>query len=883
MPSNDLLLTTKIQVPPLPPKTVRRARLLEALDRGLQPNMRLTLISAPAGYGKTTLLSEWSRLCGVEVTWVSLDELDNDIARFIGQMAAALQKIEPDAGEATAQAFQSPRTPPLDSVLIPLLNNMSAIQNPFVLVFDDYHLIQAQPIHDALVFLLERLPSQVHIAVATRIDPPFPLGRLRGRGQLTELRAADLRFTLEETTAFLNQATEFDLSLKDITALHTRTEGWIAGLQLAAISMRHATDIATFIEAFSGSHEYILDYLTDEVLNRQPEKVKKFLLTTSILDRLCGSLCDAVTGQKDGQRRLEELRSANLFLISLDNERRWHRYHFLLAEVLRNRLNREMPESVAELHRKASAWYKEHGQPTEAIHHALAAQDFEQAAYLIEGVAEATIMRSEVVTLLTWVESLPDDLVRTRPRLSALYAAALMMAGHSLENVEARLRDTAPGSDIAAFRAVISTFRGDVRRSEELSRRALEDLPDDRLFYRSVLAWNLATNSLMRGDLQASLVALEETIRIGQKAGNLMISVVALCHQAEVTMMLGRLHEAERLYRQAMAMAVDEAGRALPAVGFAQIGLGELLREWNELEAAEALLEEGIRHIGQSGILGLMDGYTSLARLRQAKGDVDGANHAIKQAGQIAAKFDSTELDDLIVSLHQVRLRLAQGDTKAARAAFAAFSLKDLEPAAFQCFYLDKLTQLTLARLLIAEKRPNEAIALLESLPETLERQGWVGAMIEALILYALALQEQADTDRTIPLERALQLAEPEGYARIFLDEGAPVARLLQEAVARKITHDYSRWLLLQFSPETEVEIHSIPKETLVDPLSERELDVLRLIAEGLSNAEIARRLFISISTVKWHNTNIYGKLGVESRIQAAAKARRLGLLTDTP
>ncbi|MBN1430311.1 MAG: tetratricopeptide repeat protein [Anaerolineae bacterium] len=879
----DTLLATKLYIPPAPAKLVERPGLVARINDGLM--RRLTLVSAPAGFGKTTLLSEWIALCDIPVAWVSLDEGDNDVVHFLTYLVAALQKIDPGVGEATLTAFQLPQPPALELVLTPLINDLSAIQKPFAIVLDDLHLIEAEPVYRALGFLLDHLPPQAHLVIATRADPPLALSRLRGSGQLVELRATDLRLKPEEAPIFLNQVMGLALSREDIVALETRTEGWLAGLQLAAISMRQSRDNRAFIDAFSGSHEYIIDYLTDEVLGQQSEETRTFLLQTSILDRLSGSLCDAVTGQNNSQQILESLRAANLFLIPLDDERRWYRYHHLMTDLLRTSLQETEPHRIPELHRQASLWYEQNGLMADAIDHALEAPDFGRAASLIDRIAEETLMRSQVATLIDWVEALPDNIARAHSRLSVMTAAAMMLMGHPLEAVENRLKGAADSVEKDAFRAVVNTFSGDFQQGMELSRQALEKLPEDSVFLRSTITWNIATVGMLNGRLEESIRALNEAAGLAQRNGNVIIAVVALSHVAEMTMALGRLREAETIYRQALEMATDSHGRSFPAISFAEAGLGELMRERNDLDAARRLVEEGIRHGKQSGILGLMDSHVTLARILQTHGDIEGANRAIGIAQEIAARFDTTEMDDMMVGLHHVRLLIARGDIDAARRAFDALSRveqmggeSNKEP--FIAGYLNQFEQIGLARLRLAEGASDETLALLETLFDSLETWGWVTALIEALALQALAFQALGDIDRALAaLERAFQIAEPEGYARIFLDEGEPMLTLIRLAAGRGIAPTYARMLLGQ--PAGAVDDRGrLPASTeLIEPLSEREMEVLHLVAEGLSNNEISHRLYLALPTIKWHTGNIYGKLGVKSRMQAVARARELGLL----
>jgi len=936
------LLTTKLYIPPVRPELVSRPRLIERLNAGL--HRKLTLISAPAGFGKTTLLSEWVAGCGRPVAWISLDEGDNDLTRFLAYFVVALQTLEAGIGEGVLSVFQAPQPPPIEPVLMALINEIAAVPNPFVLVLDDYHLITAQPIHDALTFLLDHLPAQMHLGLATRAEPPLPIARLRGRGQLTELRQADLRFTPDKATEFLNRVSGLELSTDDVATLASCTEGWIAGLQMAAlavrslgspqslVSMQGRKDVTGFIQAFTGSDRYILDYLVEEVLQRQPDSIQTFLLQTAILDRLTGSLCDAILDIGDwrsgigdhtqypisniqSQAILEYLEASNLFIIPLDNERRWYRYHRLFADLLRSRLRQAHSDLVPTLHRRASEWYEQNEFMGAAIDHALSAGDFERAAHLIEQVAEATLMRSEVATFLGWVERLPDELVRARPSLCLFHAWALLLAGRPLDAVESRLQDVSGDSDlmpskVAPLRAYIAILRGQIPRATELSRQALEQLPEDDSFLRGIAAWNLGLSYLVSGDVVAGSHAFDEAIRMSQEAGNIMIAVMALSHLAQQYMGEGQLYKAAEIYERALELAADRQGNPLPIASEALIGLGRLAREWNDLEAATRYLTEGIELARRWGEIGVLDGYISLARVKQAQGDVDGARDVIQKAQQVAAKTDATELDDFFVDALQARLWIAQGELEAAMRWVEERGLALPAPSTVEGseaegldrgagstelegsdtllnYYLRKYEHLVLARLLIAQGQPEEALALLEPL---LSRQELNRLVIEIQALRALAFQAQGNVAQAMTaLEHALSLAEPGGYVRIFIDEGPPMARLLYEAAARGIAPEYAGRLLAAFDLETKDERRKTklspssfvlgPSSSLVEPLSERELEVLELIAEGLSNREIAGRLVISLSTVKGHTANIYGKLSVHSRIQAVARARDFGLL----
>jgi LuxR family maltose regulon positive regulatory protein len=889
------LLQTKLYIPPVRPELVPRPRLVERLNAGFA--RKLTLISAPAGFGKTTLLSEWAAGCRHPVAWLSLDRGDNDPARFWAYFIAAVRREQVDAGEAALMMLQSSQPPAVEALLTGLINEITAAgRDPLAFVLDDYHLIKAQPIHNALIFLLDHMPPHMHLVIATRADPPLHIARLRGRGQLTELRSTDLRFTPDEATQFLNQVMGLDLSTDEVTALASRTEGWIAGLQMAAVSMRGREDTASLVHALTGSDRYILDYLVEEVLQRQPDNIQTFLLQTAILERLTGPLCDAVTGQDDGQATLEVLERANLFIVPLDNERRWYRYHRLFADLLRRRLRQAQPDRAPILHRRASEWYEQNGFVSAAIDHALSSQDSERAARLVEQAAEATLMRSEVATLLRWVDALPDDMVRARPTLCLFHAWALLLGGRPIDLVESRLRsvdgDTTLIGKATPLRAYVAIFRGRLSRAAALSREALEQLADDDVFLRGVATWMSAFSNMVDGDIVGGIRALDEAASMSQEAGNVMIAVMTTCNLAELHMTRGQLGKARDIYRQALELATDQQGQRLPIAGMALMGLGELWREWNDLEAAERYLDEGIEQIGQWGEIGSLDGYISLAYVRQARGDVDGARDAIQQAQQLAVKFDVTDVDDVLVAAHQAHVWAMQGDLESAlhwiegRELTVDAALVELGKRLSG----DLLTgygrrwrtaeYLALTRLLLAQEQHDEALSMLELLVRVSERYGLNGRAIKFQVLKAMVHQAQGDVTQALAaLESALSLAEPGGYVRVFVDEGEPMAALLRRAAARGIAVEYVGKLLAAFDAGVE-QAHPYPyAQRLIEPLSERELEVLRLLTTHLSSPEIADQLYISVHTVRYHIKSIYSKLGVHRRADAVDRARELALL----
>ncbi len=901
------LLATKLYIPHARPSLVPRARLTTRVSEGL--TRPLTLIAAPAGFGKTTLISQWRAGPGRQfpLAWLSLDDDDNDPTRFLTYLIATLETLRVGIGERALTLVQSLQPQPPKVILTILINDLTAMPTSFAVVLDDYHAIHAQTIHDAIAFLLDHLPPQMHLIITSRADPPLALARLRASNLLTEIRADDLRFTREEVATFLNQIIGQDLSAADVAVLADRTEGWIAGLQLAALSMGGQTDATNFIAAFAGSHQYVVDYLTEEAVRLLPESVQSFLLHTSILDRMCAPLCDAVTGQSGSQAVLEELERMNMFTIRLDDAHRWYRYHHLFAEMLRNRLRRAHSDRVLELHRRASAWYEGQEFRAEAVRHALAGRDFERAAHLVEESAKTTFwMRGEVATLRGWLEALPDALVSKHPRLSLLYAWTLLLSGQSaaveplLQETERRLARSLQGAteasavnspvmsksslaeirgwrgEMAAIRARVARVNDDLPRSIALCHMALEYLPPQDLSVRGLVALNLGIAYRHSGDVVAAAEALAEASAISEPAGNLFATLVALGQLANLEAEQGRLRQAASTYRCALAKAVGHGEKPVPAAAWAAVGLGDLMRQWNELDAASHHMLEGLELATQWGgnADGLAWAHMNVARLKVAQGKVGEASDALLEAEQVARHSQVSPLTLAHVTAYQARRWIDQGNI-AATARWAQERGVGVED---ELTYLREQEHLALARLLIAERKLDVALRLLERLLRFAEEAGLTGTAIEALGLQCLTLQAQGKTPQAlITLARALSLAEPEGYVRIFVDEGPPMATLLHLAESRGVVPAYVRRILAAFGDAAPV--GSAMGQLLVDPLSERELEILRLVAAGLSTPEIADTLVIAVGTVRNHVKNIYGKLDAHSRVQAVERARMLHVL----
>ena len=921
------ILATKLYMPRPRARLVSRARLTARLEAGLSG--ALTVIAAPAGFGKTTVLGDWlsqTAAANRHVAWLALDAGDSDLHQFVACLIAALQTIDPAIGASTLKLLRAAQTPAIETLLPPLINDLVRLPEGCILVLDDYHVIDTPAIHRALAYLIDYLPPQLHLIIASRADPPLPLARLRARGQLTELRAHDLRFALGEAATFLQEVMDLALSAEDAAALEARTEGWIAGLQLAALSLRDRprAQQANFIAAFTGSHHFVVDYLVDEVLARQSSHLQTFLLQTSILERLCGSLCDALmlgeaqathpSQQAYSQALLEQLERNNLFIIPLDDERRWYRYHHLFAQVLRQRLESGASQNtVATLHRRASLWFEQHGLLAEALEHGFAAADWARAARLLEQCAEPMVMRGEFLTFRRWVRLLPRDVALSHPHLLLAHAWAQFLADSlQVDVIEAILRDAeavlglAPGGSdasgiessplnhpsaelrgkLAAIRASIAGNQQDIARTIALAHEALSALPQDNLFWRINPTVDRGLALIAAGEVLGASQAFSEAIDLCRAAGHSYAAMIATMHLARVRAMQGQLHAAAELHRRALGIAGEQGWGQLPMVGLPHVWLGKLMYEWNDLAAATSHLVAGLalaETVHQEPIL--LEGYATLARVKQAQGDAAGAVEAMQRADAVARRTSAPWAAPL-AHVYQAQLWLAQGRVERAGgwAEQAGLSVDDkLAPQ-------HELEYVTLARVQIARNQPDGALAVLARLLDAASAAGRLGSAIEILALQAVALHMRGDLAPAITvLQKALQLAAPEGYLRLFVDEGAPMAALLRAARAAGITPDYIGLLLATFpggvSTDAAAELLAsaaaapLHKHNVSDMLTERELEVLRLLAAGHSNQAIAQQLIVAIGTVKRHVNSILSKLGAQSRLQAVARARELGMV----
>ncbi|HEY5199469.1 MAG TPA: LuxR C-terminal-related transcriptional regulator [Acidothermaceae bacterium] len=896
------LLETKLYLPKLRPDVVARPRLSERLRRGAES--KLTLISAPAGFGKTTLLTEWLAATPERaVAWLSLDQKDSRPATFWTYLITALQTVVPGVG-ATALPLLQSADAPIEPVLTIVINELGAVPHDVAVVLDDYHVVESPDIEEGMIFLLEHLPSQVHIVIATRADPRLPLARLRARGELVEIRAADLRFSHDEAATYLNAVVGLDLTAANVALLGERTEGWIAALQLAGLSMQGRSDVGGFIAGFAGNDRYIVDYLVDEVLQRQPDHVRTFLLSTSILERLNGALCDAVTQRHDSKAMLETLEHGNLFVVPLDDIREWYRYHRLFADVLQAHLLESRPDEIAALHVRASAWYQQDGDTSEAIRHAMAGQDFDRAADLVELAIPVMRRIRQEATLHGWLKALPADVIRVRPVLSVGLAGALLSVGE-FEGVEARLQDAegllqgngvGPANRpaeivvaneeefqrlpaaIALYRAAGALAHGDVPATVAHAQLVLDLSPEDDHLPRAAAAGLLGIAYWITGDsrLEAGHQAWAECVAGLYRAGHIADTFGCSIGMADIRRVQGRLGDAMRTYEQALAHAGAHGGPTLRGTADMYVGMSEICRERDDLPAAL----EHLRHSQELGEhLGLPQNpyrwRVAMAGVREAEGDLSGALELLNDAERVYRGDFFPNVRP--IPAVRARLWVTQGSLEQA----LAWAREQGLSATDDLSYMREFEHVTLARVLLAQHTKTRdvaalqsAIGLLQRLLEAAEEGGRTGTVIEILVLQALGAG--AVSDGLVPLERALTLAESQGYVRIFVDEGPPMALLLRAAAKDGIARSYVRRLLAALAKtETDRPID----QGLIEPLSERELDVLRLLATDLNGPEIARSLVVSLNTVRTHTKNIYTKLDVNDRRAAVRRAGELDLL----
>ena len=902
----QVLLATKLYVPRPRRALVRRPALYARLEQGVQ--RKLTLVSAPAGFGKTTLIAAWAGQTECPVAWLSLDTADNDPARFLAYLAAALQTIDNHLGEEMMAAVEGNQPVQTTELLAGLLNEIDQAASPLILILDDYHLIDQEAVHANVRFMIENMPDSMHLILCTREDPPWPLARLRAGGQLGEIRGRDLRFSLAETAAFCNDVMGLRMSAEDIETLDTRAEGWVAGLQMAALSMHSESDVSRLVTGFSGSNRYVLDYLLEEVLNQQPPEIQRFLLQTAVLERLCAPLCDTLLaadgdgfsnkGDKPGsgspsQALLERLEAANLFIVPLDERRYWYRYHNLFSGLLRARLQQTAPEQASRLQRLAANWFSGQGLVEEAIGHAMDAGEFDLATDLLEREGIDLVSRHKMVSLARWLEALPQSIIERRPWLCIFMAYTRHWIGDRqyalgacLNQAERALEITPPASEsetrrirgyIASLRAQDVLSAGDeAARIIEQANLALDLLPPGDLMGTEA-GVSLGGAYWVQGDAQASERAFAAGRDTARRCGKHLMAVPTATYAGWQQIKQGRLQEALGSLEEALAWATHESGTVVPVGGFPLLRISDLRYEWDELAEAEQIAHQARElclRLSQADVV--VDAHATMGHRMWAAGDLDGAWACVRQ-GDAAARDSSPDLF-LLTKLDACRLRLWLGEGRLADA-LAWLAAEGPDPEGALSYHHD-LHHLLAVRILLADERPREALDLALRIVEASARANWVYEQIQALTLAAVASQQLGDTKQALRhIGAALQLGAPGHFVRTLLDEDPIVSNLLRQTTADdKIPREYLE-RLLDAASSSKAATKTAAAQPLFEPLSERELEILELIALGLSNQQIAMRLVLSLATVKWHASNIYGKLGVGNRNQAVVKARELGLL----
>jgi LuxR family transcriptional regulator, maltose regulon positive regulatory protein len=891
------ILITKFQPPSLLPKRVYRQRLIQRLNEGLDAGRVLTLVSAPAGFGKSTCISEWVRQLDLPAAWLSLDPADDDPARFFAYFVAALQKVNQSIGQEIAGILDSGQIPPVESICTILLNDISRLPQGFVLVLDDFQILQERSIFSLLGMLIANPPPQLHLVLVTREDPLLPLARLRANNQMTEIRAEDLRFTSSEAGAFFQTTLGLSLDAQDLRVLESRIEGWVAGLQLAGLSIQGQNDPTRFIANLSGTHRHILGYLTEEVLSRQSEELQNFLVETSILEQMSGELCDTVTGRRDSAILLERLYAANLFLIPIDDEQHWYRYHHLFADLLRSQQSRISKEQMDRLHRNASVWYAGAGMAVEAIEHALAGEDYPLAVTLLEQHAMNFIMQGYVKTVESWLGAIPPAWKSKNPRTYLAFASVYLMRGNYAEvaknlslaepailqaDVDAALRESMR-AEWYAIQANLLNVQGKALESLEAAERSLQLALPEQFYIRGIAYLGLGGAYRLTGEYPKLVDAYQKAIQNSRAAENLLSEMLAANALALMAIQHGQLRFAHQIGSAAVERFERPETWPPPIAGSVYGVLGMVEYEWNQLEAARAHFTVAVRLNALGGHnAGMIFLKVILARLAQAEGDLSGAARLTQEAVDLLA-FGAPVWLKPEVAAQQVRIYLAQDNPIAAEAALSQYprSNQELMTHPEEPYFIASL------HLLLYRARANRqaeeveaAMGLANRLIAEADRTQRVGISVLALLLraqiYALIEKTEAGLE---DLVQALQLAAPEGMMRTFLDEGAEMAGLLRRVQKQSVLSEYVKKLLAAFSATESRDAPVAEQSGLVEPLSGRELQVLGLMSEGLTNPEIAMRLVLSLSTVKTHLNNIYGKLNVRNRAEAVMRGKELGLL----
>lgn len=925
------ILTTKLYIPPRRPKAIDRQPLIDRLNSGL--DRKLTLIAAPAGFGKSTLAALWATSGRRPAAWLSLDKRDNDLTRFLTYLVVALQMIDPEIGGSSLNLMQADQPLPTEFFLSSLITEITATARPFLLVLDDYHLIEAAPVHDTLLFLLDHLPPQVHLVIVSRTDPPFLLARLRARDELTELRAADLRFTLDESATFLNQAMGLNLSAAEITALESRAEGWVAGLQMIALSLQGRSDRAEFIRSFAGNHRFILDYLVEEVLNRQPANVRQFLLYTAILDRLSGPLCDAITevgtevslkgsSASNGAEMLVQLERENVFLVPLDDERRWYRYHHLFGDVLQSYLTKEAPDRLSTLHLRASIWFEQNSFFHDAVQHAFAAGDGERAAGLIEQIWPMMRRTMQESTVLAWIKRLPDPLIQRRPVLSVVAAWALLDSGAFAE-AEERLLDAEKMTTLAtenigkhhpftvidqaqyqSLPATIANARayraqalGNIDDTIKYTQQALDLLQEENHFERGTTAALLGLAHWANGDLDLADHSFAKGMLSLEKGGNLHIVVGGTLVLAKIKIAKGDLLETQQMYERVLQTVMEEGEVSRHRVSLLYLGLSEIMLEFGDLEKARTDLQKG-KSVGEHTALSGFNyaWFIVEARIKEAEGDFDEALALLREAEKFY--FRSPIPDAQPISAYRARIWIVQGALDKA----TEWARSENLSASDQLSYVQEYNHITLARLLLAQAIQTgsapalqEVSGLLKRLLTEAEKGGRLGSVIEIHILQALAFQAERSVEEAVAtLRQAIRLAEPKGHVHLFVRERKRLATLLKRVQQYDREHGSGQSPFIQKllniietrngvskseNDRRSLNAGRVAKNDQAITLSRREADVLHYFSTELSGPEIAEELSIALSTVRTHTKSIYNKLDVNNRRAAVNRAKALGLI----
>jgi LuxR family maltose regulon positive regulatory protein len=882
---DDTLLLSKFHIPYLKTNLVTRPRLLSLLDQGLEK--KLIVLSAPAGFGKTTLLSDWVQNLSYPCAWLSLDENDNDYARFQKYLVTALQQLDSNIDNTVVDLLHSPQPALRASSLTALINQVEEIKTNSILVLDDFHLIVDENIHKSIEYLLNYLPQKLHLVLSTRADPPLSFSRLRAQGELLEIRMRDLRFTDEEAKEFFQRETDVKISGQSITQLTERTEGWISGLQMATLSLRGKENVEETIQSFSGSHKYILDYLFEEVLQQQSAEVHRFLLLTSILERINGPLCDHVLDNTNSQLILEQLERDNLFLVPLDDERGWYRYHQLFKDLLTHRLSLEYPDQIQRLKQRASVWHQEAGWTDLAIDYALEAEDFDRALGLILLEAEHTLMRSEVNTYQRWLTRLPDEFSRGNSDIQFLNIWAQILQGRDFEKILSDIggRDklSIQSGRYAALMAFVHISKGNFSQSVKYAEQAVEKLDEQDTYFLGLAAWIRGVFYALQQEVHAAQEMLEKLSTTLEFPQNPMLNIMMRSQIAHAHTRLGNFSLAEQIYEEALSNAKDRQGNLIPIAGEALMGYGDLLREQNKLDQAADMILEGIELTQQWRKAAAIEGYLFLARVKQLQNNWKSANQALEKAMDLAVEYDAIEIDDRMVEMWQARLWAFEGKTQLVQDWVSKLDL-DVELSdividdSFQLEnYLSARERIVLARIHLHTQQLEEALSLSDRLLVVFKNYGRHDLLIEIHLLRSMIFRRKGRKDQTMSaLGEALNLGDKGGFIGSFLECGVEIKELLLSYEKRFGSSPYLQRLLAAFQDES-----AAPKgivQPLLDPLSDRELDVLRYLPSNLTTPEIAEEMMISINTVRTHIKNIYQKLGVHKRSEAVKRAKELSL-----